>query len=54
MNNISYQVEVVVSMNTGLTCTEIRTFQVHWYEDELSPNAQIAFDSKTMSVYINP
>lgn len=53
MNNISYQVEVVVSMNTGLTCTEIRTFQVHWYEDELSPNAQIAFDSKTMSVYIN-
>ena len=54
VNNVSYRVEVVVSMNTGLTCTETRIFRVQWFEYDLTPNAQITFDSKTMSTYINP
>lgn len=53
-NNVTYDVVVTVSMNTGLTCTETSALAITWSEDGITPNAQITFDRKTMACYISP
>ena len=53
-NNISYTVECVVSMNSGLTATETVTFTVAWTDDEYAPSADIGIDLDTYSAIIRP
>lgn len=53
-NNISYTVECVVSMNTGLTATQRYNFTVAWDSLMYEPNAGLSYDPKTYTVSINP
>lgn len=53
-NNISYTVTCVVSMNSGLTCTESLTFDVQWEDIVYEPDAEIGIDEDTYTAYIRP
>lgn len=53
-NNISYTVECIVSMNSGLTATDTATFTVAWTDDEYAPSAEIGIDLDTYSAIIRP
>lgn len=55
VNNITYIVEVSVTMNSGLTATASDTFTVGWDVDiELYPNAEIVYDPAIYAMYISP
>ena len=53
-NNISYTVTCIVSMNSGLTCTESLTFEVQWADVTYEPDAEIGIDNDTYVAYIRP
>ena len=53
-NNISYTLEVIVSMNSGLTTQQSRSFKVSWTDIKYVPNAELAYDNDTYSMYIRP
>lgn len=53
-NNISYTLTVIVSMNSGLTTQQSKSFKVSWTDIKYVPNAELAYDSTTYSMYIRP
>lgn len=53
-NNIDYTVNVVVSMNSGLTAEATSTFRVAWQDLEYEPNAEISIDKESLAAYIRP
>lgn len=53
-NNIEYTVTCTVSMNSGLTVTDSKTFTVSWIEVTYVPNAEIGIDTKTYTASIRP
>lgn len=53
-NNITYKATGTVTMNTGLTASNVTTFLVSWKEDRYEPNAEIGFDPNTLSTIIRP
>lgn len=54
VNNSSYTVHVIVSMDSGLTAETTRTFKVAWTEVMYEPNAQVSIDKTTLTASINP
>ena len=53
-NNASYEVTVVVSMDSGLTAEDSRTFTVSWTDELYEPNAEIGYDKSTYTMLIRP
>lgn len=53
-NNQMYKLSVIVSMDSGLTAEKSIIFTVNWTLRKYSPNAAIAIDKDTLSVYISP
>ena len=53
-NNISYTVNCMVSMNSGLTAESYCEFTVSWTEEEYWPNAEIGIDEETLTAHICP
>ncbi len=53
-NNISYIVNCVVSMNSGLTADATASFLVAWEDNIYAPNAEIGIDKETYSAIIRP
>lgn len=53
-NNISYTVNCLVSMDTGLTAEASKTFDVAWTETEYVPSAEIGINKDDISAYIRP
>lgn len=53
-NNISYKVECVVSMSSGLTTSKSMNFTVNWSDEAYEPWAQIIFDPETLVANIHP
>ena len=60
-NNVTYNVEVTVTMNSGLTATSVKsfTFDLGWVNPYITygipePNAKITFDRKRMMTFIRP
>lgn len=53
-NNVEYTVNCTVSMNSGLTKTESKTFTVAWTDQEYEPNAEIGIDADTYTASIRP
>lgn len=54
MNNASYTLTCVVSMNSGLTSEESLEFNVTWKDMIYEPNAEISIDEDTLTAYIQP
>lgn len=53
-NNKEYTLSCVVSMDSGLTAEDSKTFSVAWTEQSYSPNAEITFDFDTYTATIYP
>ena len=53
-NNVTYTLQVTVSMNSGLTATNSLEFTVSWTDMMYEPTAEIAIDEETLSAYIRP
>ena len=53
-NNISYTVNCLVSMDTGLTAESSKEFTVSWTETQYVPNAEIGINYDDISAYIRP
>ena len=53
-NNIEYTLVCIATMNTGLNVEEKIFFDVSWEDSIYYPNAEIAFDKKTLCTYIHP
>ena len=53
-NNMSYTMNCVVSMDSGLAADSSLEFTVSWGDIEYEPNCQIAIDSETLVAYISP
>lgn len=53
-NNISYTINCVVSMNSGLTAEASRQFSVNWSDDIYAPNAEIGINTDTYQAIIGP
>lgn len=53
-NNINYTVNVVVSMNSGLTAESSADFTVSWTDEMYQPNAEIGYDENTYVTHIRP
>lgn len=53
-NGVSYTVTCVVSMNSGLTKEESKTFTVSWSDTSYNPDAGIAIDKDALVAYITP
>ena len=57
-NNITYTVEVTVTMNSGLTASNFKTFTVGWSDDVLGTgadvDAEIGINTDTYECYIRP
>ena len=53
-NNVSYTINCVVTMNTGLNAEESIDFEVYWYDAIYSPNADITYDPETLCTHIRP
>lgn len=53
-NNQLYEVEVTVSMDSGLTATTTTSFEVSWGDDLYEPGASIVIDQKSFAAYISP
>lgn len=53
-NNISYTVECIVSMNSGLTGTATATFEVDWTESTYLIEASVIIDKEAYTAYIGP
>lgn len=53
-NGITYTVTCIVSMNSGLTKEETKTFTVNWSDASYNPDAGIAIDKDALVAYITP
>ena len=53
-NNVTYTVDCIVTMDTGLTAQVASDFTVAWEDDIYEVNAEIGYDPDTLSVFINP
>lgn len=53
-NNISYTLACVVSMNSGLTAEDSRTFSVNWVDTSFEPTAEISIDTDVYTASIRP
>lgn len=53
-NNVEYLVTCTVSMNSGLTAENSKSFTVAWEEEEYEPNAEIGIDTETWTAHIRP
>ena len=53
-NNVSYTVNCLVSMNSGLTAESSVEFVVGWSDVVYEPNAEISIDKDTLVAYIRP
>ena len=53
-NNISYTVNCVVSMDSGLTAEASKDFSVSWIEKTYTPNAEISYDPERYVTHIRP
>lgn len=53
-NNVSYTVNCVVSMDSGLTANASYDFSVAWSDEIYEPNAVISYDPDTFTININP
>lgn len=53
-NNANYTVTVVVSMDSGLTAEDSRSFTVAWTDELYEPNAEIYYDKSTYTMLIRP
>lgn len=53
-NSISYTIECVVSMNSGLSAKRSMVFTVEWDDEAYEPWAQVTFDSETYVAHIRP
>lgn len=53
-NNVTYTVNVIVSMDSGLTAENSHNFKVAWTDVMYEPNAQVSVDTETLTASINP
>lgn len=53
-NNITYNLIVTVSMNSGLTATETLEFDVAWEDKFYSPDAEVTIDGEDVYATIRP
>lgn len=53
-NNQTYQLIVVVGMDSGLTAEVTETFEVSWGDDVYEPDAEISIDEHSLCSYIFP
>lgn len=53
-NNVTYTVNVIVSMNSGLTAEASYSFTVYWEDEQWEPDAEIGIDQETMTAHIRP
>ena len=53
-NNVTYTINVIVAMNSGLTVSESHVFTVSWTEKFYEPNAEIGIDTTTYTALIRP
>lgn len=53
-NNVSYTVNCVVAMDSGLTAEDSTSFTVSWTDPLYSPNAEITYDKDTFVTHIRP
>lgn len=53
-NNEYYKVDIIVSMNSGLTAETSGSFLVSWSDDMYDPDAQVSIDTDTLCAYITP
>ena len=53
-NNISYTVNCIASMNSGLTASDSAEFLVSWTEVPYEPTAEVGVDEETYTTYIRP
>lgn len=55
-NNIPYILDVVVSMNSGLTARQKLNFDVKWQDEDVdyTPEAEIGYNKSTYETYIRP
>lgn len=53
-NNVTYTVNGVVSMNSGLTAEASRQFTVAWSDEIYAPTARIGINTDNYSAIINP
>ncbi len=54
VNNMSYTLTCVVSMDSGLTAEASIEFSIAWTEMEYTPDAEISLDADTLTAYIKP
>lgn len=54
VNGVSYKIECVVSMDSGLTTSHSMNFSVNWNEDSYEPSAQVTFNPDTLVANIRP
>lgn len=53
-NNVTYEVNVSVTMNSGLVAMDIKEFTVAWQDEMNKPNAEIGINREDLSAYIRP
>lgn len=53
-SDIEYELTCTVAMNTGLTTSVTRSFNVSWSDENYSPNAELGYDKDTTVMYIRP
>ena len=53
-NGISYTINCIVSMNSGLTAEATYDFDVSWTDEIYTPNAEIGYNEDTYTTQINP
>lgn len=53
-NNITYTINCMSTMDTGLSAQESISFTVAWQDEVYEVNAEIGYDPDTLSVFINP
>ena len=53
-NNIRYTVNVIVSMDSGLTAEDSRDFTVAWTDELDEPNAEVGYNKNTYTMTIRP
>ena len=53
-NNVTYTIEVTVSMNSGLTASKSKNITVKWTDLKYVPNAELSYDKDRYCMYIRP
>ena len=53
-NNITYTITCMVTIDTGLSTQQSEELKIAWTDPDYEPNAEIGFDSETLSAFIRP